>query len=180
MKRSVKAQRWTFSHHLLIFIWIIEFSLLLSHAIAICYMCAYFFRIQEIIVIYFSISTYSIAGYGRVLVCYQLVNKPHDRINVLQDIWEDNVTIINFFYNFIAWEVLMSYTLCICIYHNHYRIPFVHRFILYSTKLLLFFYIFSFSVVYIKLLILPPQAFFFLGFWFLLCCYVLCIWKEAC
>ena len=93
-------------------------------------------------------------GDGRVLVCYQLVNKPYDWINVLQDIWEDNVTIINIF-------TTLSHEKCYCrTHHNHYRMPFVHRFILHSTKHLLFIIFLLFFVVYIKLLILPPQAFF--------------------
>ena len=117
MKRSVKAQRWTFSHHLLIFIWIIEFfphiHTFISHA-----MCMHTFSDSgnNSNIFFLSLRTWT----RKILVCYQLVNKPHDCVNVLQDIWEDNVTIINFFYNFIAWKVLVSYTLCICIYHNQF------------------------------------------------------------
>lgn len=118
----------------------------------------------------------SIAEYGRVLVCYQLVNKPHDWINVLQDIWEDNVTIIIFFFATLSHEIVVHF-MYLYIYHNHYRMPFVHRFILHSTKHLLFFYISSFFVVYIKLLILPPQAFFWVDFGS--CCVVMyCVYER--
>lgn len=117
---------------------------------------------------------------GEILVCYQLVNKPHDCVNVLQDIWEDNVTIINFFttlshekcscrtlYVLVYIIINLQCAFCAQIYFSH------------STKHLLFFMFLLFCCIH-KVIDFTTANFFFFGFWFLLCRYVLCIWKEAC